>query len=241
MSTIVACPGCATELTLESELFGQLLACPHCSAQFRVAGNAAPAPAAVSPPGAAVTPAWRGQTGALPAGFKLNEPPPQQPQVVVPRFKPLEQAPATPTLTQGGTLPEFSLDDAKTPAQTAVPAEKPPQTLTLMVVLAASLTLSACLLLVDFSPTSAGANTRHEAQAAVASFYGRAEGNLQPYQLLLRDAQRAHSRGDHATERANYREVLRLLRAENRQTSVTETHQGDEELEKAIAVLLAGE
>jgi hypothetical protein len=57
----------------------------------------------------------------------------------------------------------------------------------------------------------------------------------------LRDAQRAHSRGDDATERQMYRKVLQLLRAEGRSrfTTLTGTLRGDEDLEAQIAILMA--
>jgi hypothetical protein len=243
MSMTVACPGCAVELALGPEMFGQVLACPKCSTQFRVASGPAPAqPPAAPPPPAA--PVWRGEKGALPGGFKLNEsaaPAPAQPQVVVPRFKPLDPASPAVSLTQGGTLPEFSLADTKRPQTAAAPAEKQPQTLMLTLIVAASLTVSVCLSLIDLSPTAGGGQSRQEALSTIATFYGRPDGHLEPYQLLLRAAQRAHSRGDVATERAKYREVLRLLRAENRTTSVTETHEGDQQLEAAIAIVLAEE
>ncbi|OYV81410.1 MAG: hypothetical protein B7Z73_18120 [Planctomycetia bacterium 21-64-5] len=120
-------------------------------------------------------------------------------------------------------------------------AEKQPQTLTLTILVAISLTLSIGLSFVDFSPSTGGATTREQARYQITSFYGQANAALGPYQLLLRDAQRAHSRGDHATEHAKYREVLRLLRAENRSTCLTETREGDQQLEDAIAIVLGDE
>jgi hypothetical protein len=246
MSMTVACPGCATQLTVAPELLGQVLVCPHCSSQFQVSAGAASGPPAAPPaaPQHAKAPAWRGDPGMLATGFKLTESPPAAPpqtQIAVPRFKPVDPAAAVVSLTQDGKLPELSLADPKHPPKAAVQTEKPTQTLTLTIVVAASLALSICLSLIDFSSDGNNANARQDARSQIASFYGHVEGTPEPYQLLLRDSQRAHSRGDHATERANYREVLRLLRAENRTTSLTETREGDQQLEAALSVVLAEE
>lgn len=244
MSMTVVCPGCAAHLAFAPELLGQVLVCPHCSNQFRAtAGPHADPPAPQQSP-AAPAPVWRGDPGALAAGFKLEEPAaasaPQH--AAVPRFKPIDTPAPAVSLTQEGTLPELSLAEphCATP-KTVAQSEKQPQPLALTLIVAASLTLSACLSLMDFSPEAGGADARQQARRRIASFYQRSEGPLQRYQLLLRDAQRAHSRGDDPAERTRYREVLRLLRAENRSTSLTETREGDQRLEADIAVALGGD
>lgn len=242
----VACPGCALQVSVAPEFVGQVLACPHCSTRFQVApgavGQSSAPPAASSP---ASAPVWRGDPGMLAAGLKLNDPaaptPPAPPPIAVPRFKPIDPSAAAVSLTREGTLPELSLADAKPSPKPAQQTKKEPPTLTLTIILALSVTLSVCLSLVDFSPQAGNLDEREQARSRIATFYGRPDARPDPYQLLLRDAQRAHSRGDHATEQAKYREVLRLLRAENRSTSLTETHQGDRDLENAISIVLADE
>lgn len=222
------------QLSVAPELLGTVVVCPQCASSFQVAaGEQAP------PPSPATVPQWRGDPTMLAAGFKLNErAPPAVPQIAVPRFKPVDPTAAAVSLTEAGTLPALNLADVKSPAKAVPQTEKPPRTLGLTLIVAASLTLSVCLSLVDFSPAGGNADARERARIKIASFYGGSRGAIEPYQLLLRDAQRAHSRGDHDTERAKYREVLRLLRAENRASSLTETQSGDQELEAAIAVVL---
>lgn len=62
---------------------------------------------------------------------------------------------------------------------------------------------------------------------------------LVEYQLLLREAQRAHVRGDRQTERDAYRRVLRLLRAErDRFEGITGSPGSDRKLEDLITVIL---
>ena len=68
------------------------------------------------------------------------------------------------------------------------------------------------------------------------------ENGLQPYEVLLREAQRAHTRGDYKTECRNYRKVLDMLHAEGifELKGVTGTRSRDKALEEALSVLLSG-
>lgn len=246
----VACPGCASQLSVAPELAGQVLSCPQCHVQFQMTAPgggpgdahqaAVPAATGTSTPSG---PRWRGDPNVLSTGLRLNEPAPAPApaQAAVPRFRPADPSTAVVPLAQDGTLPELRLADAKQPARPAAAGEKPARPMTLTLVLAASLSLSVCLSLIDFSPQTSEADARRQARLTIAQYYREGDASLAPYQLLLRDAQRAHSRGDRATERARYRQVLRMLRAENRPTSLTESHEGDQELEQAIAQVLREE
>jgi hypothetical protein len=62
-----------------------------------------------------------------------------------------------------------------------------------------------------------------------------------PYQVLLREAQRAHSRRDWKQERALYRKVLDLLRAEPRtpEKNLTGSPRRDQDLERQLTILLS--
>ena len=101
--------------------------------------------------------------------------------------------------------------------------------------------MSTLLLFVDLQPSQSQVSSQAEARRKVSEFYRQPRDPLLPYQQYLRDAQRAHSRGDHETERKLYRRVLRLLHAEGRSrfASVTRTPREDKELEALLAVLLA--
>ncbi len=245
MST-VACPGCASQLSVAPELTGHVLACPQCQTQFQVApptADPAQTPSAAPPAPASPTvaqPRWRGDPNVLAAGLRLSDPAPAAPAPAVPRFRPADPATAAIPLAQDGRLPELQLAEARQQAKQAA-AEKPARPLTLTLILGASLSLSVCLSLIDFSPPVSDAESQREARMAIARFYRESQPPLEPYQLLLRDAQRAHSRGDHLAERARYRDVLRMLRAEHRPTSLTESRQGDHDLEAAIARVLREE
>ncbi len=66
-------------------------------------------------------------------------------------------------------------------------------------------------------------------------------GPDRPYQLRLREALIAHSRGDLAKERKLYRQVLDQLRAERADydKGLTGTRESDRELEENLLILLS--
>jgi hypothetical protein len=157
----------------------------------------------------------------------------------VARFIPGGGGPSA-TLAADGRLPELKLQEgqARRPAGDAE-ATNP---LVMVGVLCLSFVISIALLLVDFDSPS-GNSQQVLARRRLAEFYQQTEGPLAPYQQYLRDAQRAHSRGDEQTERQMYRRVLQLLRAEGRSryASVTATPSEDRELEKLLATLMSEE
>ena len=65
---------------------------------------------------------------------------------------------------------------------------------------------------------------------------------LEPYQILLREAQAAYSRGDRATEVNRYHRVLDMLRREHSafDRGLTGSPSRDRELEEQLTVLLGG-
>ena len=67
------------------------------------------------------------------------------------------------------------------------------------------------------------------------------EARLEPYQILLREAILARSRGDFKQERRSYRKVLDMLRAERGKfdKGLTGSPKRDEDLEKLITTLLS--
>jgi len=86
---------------------------------------------------------------------------------------------------------------------------------------------------------------KHARQTIEDTYFG--SGNLDnkdlaPYQALLREAQRAHARGDVKTEREHYRKVLDMLREERgtHEKGLTGSRSRDKDLEEAISVLLSG-
>ncbi|HVW36921.1 MAG TPA: hypothetical protein VHB99_06435, partial [Pirellulales bacterium] len=165
----VACPGCATQLAVAPELVGQLLGCPHCHTQFQVAAPPAGAPASPSAPQAAspaqpsaagAAPRWRGDAGAIPSGFQLNDaaPPAAPLKPAIPKFKPADPATTVVPLVQDGKLPELALAEIANRPKSAPAEEKKSRPLALTLVLGASLVLSVFLSLADFSPSDSDAD-----------------------------------------------------------------------------------
>ncbi len=110
-----------------------------------------------------------------------------------------------------GHLPELQLEEFATadPAQKTEPADSNP--LVLYGLLACSVVLSLGLLLLEPTGSGTSAGDTQAARHVLEQHYGDADDELAPYQILLRQALVAHSRGDRREEQQMYRQVLRLL------------------------------
>ena len=94
-------------------------------------------------------------------------------------------------------------------------------------------------------PSSEQAKSEEEAWSVIeGEYFGDLDVKARPerYQELLRDAQRAHNRGDYKARRKLLREVLEMLKAEpnpnDRGRGLTGSKARDKKLEKQIAILL---
>lgn len=161
----------------------------------------------------------------------------------VARFITTEAAESTLKLAEDGKLPELHLrEPGETPAKEAGGRGMNPLVLFGLL----SLSFVACLALL-FMPTepTEPARTRERLQAREiiqqGYFSEMDKAAHYPYQMLLREAQRAHSRSDWKQERALYRKVLDLLRAEPRtpEKNLTGTPGRDDELERQLTILLS--
>jgi hypothetical protein len=152
-----------------------------------------------------------------------------------------------------GKLPELHLREGGKAEKKAADAEDKSKTVNPLVMFAAlslSVVFSIILVMVDFNPPNRSTVRAQDAARAQIkrNYFGDQDlyTNLQtakplkPYQILLREAQQAHTRGDAKTERACYRKVLDMLRAE-RETfarGVTGSRENDKQLEEHISTLL---
>lgn len=145
-------------------------------------------------------------------------------------------------LGDDGTLPELHLAEAssETPGESRSRASNP--TL-LYIVCGLSLLMSLAMLFIDPAPRrSRTADEIERARLDIRRFYGDAHDELEPYQRLLRRAQRAHSSRDHEAEREAYRRVLDLLNSEDNERGIrglTGDLRRDEELRNLVGTLLA--
>ncbi len=115
-----------------------------------------------------------------------------------------------------GQLPDLQLQEgigageADAPAKSLHPA-------VLFGVPALSVAISVVLAMASFGPSdSADSEQKAISRQYIEEHYfggGNIDrGELQPYQIYLREAKRAHSNGDLKMEKARYRKVLDLLR-----------------------------
>ena len=86
----------------------------------------------------------------------------------------------------------------------------------MILVFGISVGMSLLMLFLDMESPTGTAQQRVVARKAIAIFYGADSAPLEPYQRLLRRANWAHSQGDFQSERTHLRDVLKLLRAENK-------------------------
>jgi hypothetical protein len=209
--------------------------------------SAAPAPAAAgagprSLPVAGSAPlveAQRSMPAAVWSDHAAAAPPSQR---KVARFITADSAPSTVHLAANGELPKLHLTEGMQQAK-AGPKTSGFNPLVLVGVASLSFCLCIVLLLADFG--SMTVDTRQEAavRRQLESYYNT-EGPLASYQVHLREAQQARSRGDRQTEERHYRKVLDLLHAErdprDRFRGLTGTPVSDKKLEELLATLLAG-
>jgi hypothetical protein len=140
-----------------------------------------------------------------------------------------------------GTLPTLQLADSSHSESPESPARPVPLWVAFLL-LTASTALSTLVLLSD-SESHAVQRAKADARQELVRFYGNAHAPLLPYQLHLREAQLSRSRQDWQEERAHYREVLALLRAEGRNPNVglTGTPREDEYLGRLLSIVLSDE
>lgn len=210
-------------------------AAPPSSSPPSVAASAVAPPPVVAP--AALARPVAAPAAARPAAPQVAAPMPQPSRPNVARFIAAESKDSTVQLTAEGKLPELALAEAtgrkpKTSESSASP-------LVLGLALCASTIVSLLVVVYDFD----GGKTTQQIDAARAQlerFYVTESGPLRPYQILLRDAKRAHSHGNLALEHQNYRKVLDLLRSEARGqfTFLTGSKSEDEELQSLLGEIL---
>jgi hypothetical protein len=196
-----------------------------------------------SAPSTAVAPPRKAANGPLKPPAKPT-PPPAPIQKKVARLITAEAADSTLQLAADGKLPELALEETAEEKQDT--KSKTVNPWVMFVVLGLCIVFSVVLVLI---PTESSSTSRAEQKAEKRRtiedhYFGLnnvENAKLEPYQILLRNAQRAYTRGDYLTERRNYRRVLELLRQErgNLEKGLTGSRSRDKELEDALSVLLS--
>ncbi len=142
-----------------------------------------------------------------------------------------------------GKLPGLLLAEGDAAAGGGETGEKSVPLWMACVAVVGSTVLSVFLLLSESPGKTSAVSQQAEVRQQMASFYGVDGSALKPFQVLLREAQQAHSRGDRAMERQKYRQVLGLLRSEKRSKyeNVTGTPSDDERLAQWLSILLSNQ
>ncbi|MEM9943847.1 MAG: hypothetical protein AAF939_19960 [Planctomycetota bacterium] len=144
-----------------------------------------------------------------------------------------------PQLTVDGKLPTLQLKDDVKPKHEEDSITRNPAFIGVLVCV--SLLLSVLMLLIAQPPKDKARQAVENARSAIKKFYSvRIDENPQPYQLDLRQAQLAHSRGDFIAETQAYQRVMLRFRAEDdgKPFKVTGSKDWDTELHDLVSTLL---
>jgi hypothetical protein len=264
MAIKINCPRCQTPLRVPSRMADAYVSCAHCKGRIWVSKDMVadkPPSETVAASANARMPATLPEARPLtsPASAPLPKtavptppalvpvrPPAPVPRKQVARFITAEATDSTLRLAADGKLPELHLEEdaAKEKSEQRDRSINP---LVMLGVLSISVVLSIVLALMDMeSPPASGVGKKAQMRQKLTDNYfgsGALDAKrLEPYQILLREAAQAYSRGDYKTQREHYRKVLDMLRADrgSEDRGLTGSRSKDRELEEAISVLLSG-
>jgi hypothetical protein len=235
MAINLDCPRCKTPLRVPGKLAGGYVNCPRCNGRLWA-------------PKEAPNDATHAETIEILAD-SVSEPsmaPPPAPHKRVARFITAESADSTLRLGDDGRLPQLHLEEDAVEKKPDADVRRVPSW-ALLGLLGLSVAVSLALVLCDvpLSRNSAMEKKAEMRQKIEDHYFGAGTldaKRLETYQLLLREAQQAYSRGDEKTQRERYRQVLDMLRAErsSEERGLTGSRSKDKELDEAISVLLSG-
>lgn len=178
----------------------------------------------------------------VPSAVPPPAPPAAHASKKVARFISTEASTSTLKLAEDGKLPELRLQEAS--ATEAKKASSGMNPLVLAGLLAMSVALSIGLVFIDHQPQgqSLTEEKKHAWYEIEEKYFSHldAAAPLQPYQVYLREARQAASRGDRRTEMDRYRKVLDLLRAERggHERGLTGSRERDAKLQRHIITLM---
>ncbi len=140
-----------------------------------------------------------------------------------------------------GKLPELRLADSHQP-ESESDSQQGVHPLVLLALLSASVVASIAMLFVEPGTNVTNSELKRRARREIEADYFanlNSPGPEEPYQFMLREAQRAFAQGNYQKEQEQYRRVLKLLRAERgRFESVTGSRNRDKRLEELLILLL---
>lgn len=116
-------------------------------------------------------------------------------------------------LGEDGHLPELALYEAQS-GERPEGAAKQSNPLLLFVAIGLSFGMTILMLFMDVGSLGNSEAKKAEARKEIMEYYGSEKETPKPYQVHLREARLASSRGDQSGEQQEYRKVLSLLRSE---------------------------
>jgi hypothetical protein len=162
-------------------------------------------------------------------------------QTKVARFLSAEAALSSLKLADDGALPELQLRES-TMVSPVTPRAGINPLVTISLLCLSAVASVAMLFMPDDPEQSARTAKKQWVRAALEKeYYAEMDGLPRyPYQFQLREAERAHVRGDYGQERDSYRKILEWLRAERKpESGVTGSPGRDRELEEYLTILLS--
>ena len=257
----VTCPNCRGSLGVPDKVFHKSVRCPKCATRFTPATDASyvgepedPATFLPSAPGLSATvrdserEAQPTETGTERATAKLKKrsrDPLGRDETAKTRNAPSPTARIIPLAAPDTSvesvkdLPTLKLAEEKQPLLKSSELSSNPVFLGILV--CCSVISSGLILFFAGGAGKVDRGKLDRIRNEIARFYEtRIDVDLKPYQLELREAQLAYSRGDIQGEKAAYRKVMRRFRAEDRSqyAGVTGSPTSDAELEKLVSIML---
>jgi len=266
----IKCPNCGMTLGVPGKVFGKTFDCPKCNTSIDsdqesiVLEDQLPFPDFLPPPGKKpenrpepkpapkleLRPVPVPEPGQFKNRESLPEPTPAKPEPVA--ASPKTTSPAAvariiradsveTSLAKHGELPTLQLKDGRQAKLNVSDVRKTPVFLAILI---SSSILSSALIFLFASQQSVTSQAElDQARAEIAMYYHtRIDVDLKPYQLELREAQLAHSRGDRKSEIDAYRKVMKRFHREDRNqfVGVTGSPTADQELERLVSTMLRG-
>jgi len=261
----IVCPHCKKPLSVPRKLLGSHASCPHCSGRIQVPQHASNgASDAETPPRTATPPnkTSRSQQSSKATaqvddasaahlserqvwGQPVDRPPiPSLQGSQTARFISAEAAQSPLTVAEDGQLPDLRLIDSNA-KQTEEDDTQSVNPLVVTCAISLSIVLSISLAMMDFTPDGGPNDSRAEVRQCIEKeFFTPPDSDkpFPPFEHLLREAQRAHTKGDRAQERKLYHRVIFMLRQERgeNEKGLAGSHDRDERLKTLISALLRG-
>ena len=230
----VKCPKCEGSLGVPDKVFRKSVRCPKCESKFTPATEAFEIDEPILRRASTLESDRNAPSRVLADNVSA---PKETSKPATARIIPA--APITTLAESVEELPVLKLTEEKQPLLKRTELSSNP--VFLGVLICCSVLSSGLILFLAGGQTKTDRTKLNRVRKEISRFYEtRIDVDLKPYQLELREAQMAYSRGDIKAEKDAYRKVMRRFRAEDRSqyAGVTGSPTSDAELEKLVSIML---